>query len=327
MSGNLVKAEGKKAAKSTSRTVAQTASSSRKQTSNPINPKSRKEPGGAEPQTHAKGAAGILESKSARSESSRTEEKFRKYQDYLERLVKKLTYELEFSQDKLAHLEKLSELGKLTATIAHEFNNPIFGIRNILDQTRENDCIDEEQKYLLGLGVEECDRMTDLVGKLQDFGRPSPGLPVPVDIHKALDDIVLLTRRKLQKRKIKLKKCFAADMPKIIAVEDQVKQVWLNLIQNAEEAIPDEGGVITISTEIAGSTVKIHFRDTGPGISADIMQWVFDPFFTTKSALKGVGLGLSVSYEIVSRHGGEVDITSAPGKGATFTVVLPIEGR
>ena len=113
-------------------------------------------------------------------------------------------------------------------------------------------------------------------------------------------------------------------MPTINAVPDQIRQVFLNLLQNAEEAIPNGGGTITLTTEHDAHSVRIAIRDSGQGIVPDNVQSIFDPFFTTKPAVKGTGLGLSTSYGIVKIHQGDIEVKSQPGKGSVFTVVLPI---
>ncbi len=105
---------------------------------------------------------------------------------------------------------------------------------------------------------------------------------------------------------------------------DQFKQVILNLLQNAEEAIPGRGGRVTISTSIWNGKVQIEIRDTGVGIPTEQMKNIFDPFFTTKPAVKGTGLGLSVTYGIIKKHGGEIIVDSLPGSGTAFTLFLPI---
>jgi signal transduction histidine kinase len=116
-------------------------------------------------------------------------------------------------------------------------------------------------------------------------------------------------------------------LPGIQAVEDQLKQVFLNLLTNAEEAITGETGAITVRTEVRPGYVAVRFQDSGHGISPEDQERIFEPFFSTKSAAKGTGLGLSVSYGIVTRHGGTIEVESTPGLGSTFTVLLPVEGR
>lgn len=228
--------------------------------------------------------------------------------------------------EQLIHSEKLSALGKLTGSIAHEFNNPIYGLRNIIEQTREEEGLGEEIKGLLDLAVRECDRMAGLVRKLQGFYKPSDDTRAVVDIHQLLDDIEVLTKKKLRVKGIELTKNYSPDLPGVSIVEDQIKQVLLNLINNAEEAIYGEHGKITIVTEVNGPNVKVHVQDTGEGIPEENLKLIFEPFFSTKG-IKGTGLGLSVCYGIVHAHGGNIEVLSKSGEGSTFTLSLPIQGE
>lgn len=148
-----------------------------------------------------------------------------------------------------------------------------------------------------------------------------------MDVHVALEDVLLLCRKDLKNKRISLVKEFAPSLPGIQAVEDQLKQVFLNLLTNAEEAIAAKTGTITVKTEGRAGCVAVQFQDSGHGIAPEDQQRIFEPFFSTKSAAKGTGLGLSVSYGIVTRHGGTIEVESIPGVGSTFTVLLPVEGR
>ncbi|MFQ5717693.1 MAG: PAS domain S-box protein, partial [Nitrospinales bacterium] len=232
---------------------------------------------------------------------------------------------LKKSREQLVHAEKLSAIGKLAASMAHEFNNPIYGIRNVLEQIEERIPMNDAYKEMAGLAVRECNRVAELIWKLQDFDRPSSGIIAPMDIHEVINDMLILSQKKLKERKITLEKRYADDMPMIRGVADQIRQVVLNLIQNAEEAIPEDGGKITIRTAARDKTIEVHIQNTGRCISPENMKMIFDPFFTTKSSVKGTGLGLSVSYGIVKSHGGDIQVNSKPGRGATFIVSLPRE--
>lgn len=248
------------------------------------------------------------------------------YHEHLEDLVRVRTAQLKKTHEQLLHSEKLSALGKLTGSIAHEFNNPIYGLRNIVEQTREEIGLSKEIKELLDLAVRECDRMAGLVRKLQGFYKPSEGVKTPVNIHQLLDDIDVLLKKKLQVKKIALIKNYGSNLPKIYVIEDQIRQVLLNLFNNAEEAIPDGNGKITVATESDGTHIKIYVKDTGEGIPEENMKHIFEPFFSTKG-VKGTGLGLSVCYGIVKAHEGNIEVAGKPGEGTTFTLVLPAHGE
>ena len=146
-----------------------------------------------------------------------------------------------------------------------------------------------------------------------------------LDVNSTLDLLLLLHKSDFKRRQVAVKLDYQDRLPMISAVSDQIKQVFLNLLVNAAEACSSShGGVITIRTRRQGDKVAVAIKDTGIGIKPEQMDQLFRPFYTTKSEVKGTGLGLSVSYGIVKNHGGEILVTSKPGEGATFTVLLPI---
>ncbi len=165
--------------------------------------------------------------------------------------------------------------------------------------------------------------MADLVQKLLDFHRPSPGHKTHVEVHALINDVLLLQELVLSQKSIKIEKQYAPQLPKVQVVPDQIKQVLLNLVKNAEEAITGEEGLITISTENSGDQIKVKIQDSGKGIFPQNLESVFDPFFSTKKDHQGTGLGLSVSIGIAKAHGGDLTVESEPGAGAAFTLALP----
>lgn len=256
----------------------------------------------------------------------RMEEEIRQMNDELEARVEERTTQLQLTYDQLLHAEKLSAVGKLAASIAHEFGNPIIGIRNFLKGLRKDVALGKADAEMLELAISECGRVKDLITSLQDFNRPTSGKIAPVDVHRVIDELLMLSKKHLKDKFIEVEKNYGSDIPEIQAVADQIKQVILNILGNAEEAISAKGGTITISTEAIGKNVHIHIADNGKGIRDEDIDHIFEPFFSTKPAVEGTGLGLSISYGIVKRHGGKISVQSAPGKGTTFTVVLPIHG-
>lgn len=250
-----------------------------------------------------------------------------KYKEQLENLVEERTKELRSTYDHLLHSEKLSAAGKLSASVAHEFNNPIFGIRNVLEIIKENINENKELCDFTNMAINECDRMSTLIEKLRDFHRPSTGKRKLIDIHTAIDDTLFLTKINLESKKIKIEKDYAIDIPQIKVVSDQIKQVMLNLITNAAHAITSpEGGTINLKTEARESGITISVKDDGIGINTQDIDSIFDPFFSTK-AVKSTGLGLSISHTIIKEHGGSIAVSSEPGKGTTFTIILPINKK
>ncbi len=235
--------------------------------------------------------------------------------------------ELQKSNELLLHSEKLSAIGKLSASIAHEFNNPICGIRHILENISEievNGAIDETDKKQVGMAIKECTRMADLIRKLQDFHRPSSGIAEQIDINETIDDVLLMCKKRLKVAKITLMKDYDNNVPRVTAVHDQIKQVILNLVQNAEDAIGIDGGKIDIITKSVNQNIEISIKDNGSGINNEIISTIFEPFFTTKPAVKGTGLGLSICHGIIKKHGGDITVNSELGKGTIFTIILPV---
>jgi two-component system sensor kinase FixL len=230
---------------------------------------------------------------------------------------------LKNSQEQLLHIEKLRAIGKLSASIAHEFNNPIYGIRNVLEKISDEVDLSDKQASFVRLAIDECNRIKNLTMKLQDFNRPSSDQFEMLDIHGVIDDMLILMKKKFKEKGIQLTKNYAVNIPEFPGISDQIKQVTLNLLQNAEEAVSTDGGTITVTTRVRSSQLQIEVEDNGSGILPENKDKIFEPFFTTKSSVKGIGLGLSVTHGIVEAHGGKIKVHSFPGKGTSFTVELP----
>ncbi|MGK5093416.1 PAS domain-containing protein [Deltaproteobacteria bacterium TL4] len=254
------------------------------------------------------------------------EEALRKAHDELEQRVQERTLELQKTHAQLLHIEKLSAIGKLSASIAHEFNNPLQGVMNIIHGIKSRATLDPDDMELVNIAITECIRMRDLLKSLQDFNRPTSGMIAQMDLHAALDSLLLLIKKDYATRKISIEKHYAENLPLLKAVADQIKQVFLNLLNNSADACPN-GGRVTIETAVLGNSVFVRIHDTGTGIKAEIIDHIFEPFFTTKPEIKGTGLGLAVSYGIIKNHGGNISADSKPGEGTTFTVTLPIQGE
>ena len=244
----------------------------------------------------------------------------------LERGIEQRTLELQETQKKFLHAEKLSAIGQLSASIAHEFNNPLQGILSVLKGLKKRAILEEGDRELLEAIIGEGDRMKHLVRSLQDFNQPSSGKKAFMDVHNSLDSILLLQKSDFNGRRISVVLNYAENLPLIRAVSDQIKQVFLNLLINAADACHERGGVVTVSTRQENDRVAVVIQDTGVGIKPSEMEHIFRPFFSTKSEVKGTGLGLSVCYGIVKKHHGEIRVESQPGEGATFIVLLPIKG-
>ena len=262
--------------------------------------------------------------KDAARARERVEEQLKALNDDLERRVEARTRELQETQAQYMHAEKLSAIGKLSASIAHEFNNPLQGIMAILKSLKKTATLDEEDRELLELALSESERLKNLIRSLQDFNRPSAGRKMPMDVHSAINSLLLLCKSDFKKKRINVVLNFMERLPQIRAIPDQIKQVFLNLLTNAADAcLP--GGMIVITTCHEDRRIAVAIRDNGIGIDPEKKDLIFQPFYTTKPAVKGTGLGLSISYGIVQNHRGEIRVESEPGNGSTFTVLLPIK--
>jgi PAS domain S-box-containing protein len=261
------------------------------------------------------------------TERKQAEELLQAINSELEHRVERRTLELQHTQKQYLHAEKLSAIGKLSASIAHEFNNPLQGIQSVLKGLKKRAVLEAEDRQLLEEAIEESNRIRDLIRDLQDFNRPSSSTKRFLDIHKTLDAILLLHKNDFKEKRISLVRDYAEQLPQIEAVSDQIKQVFLNMLTNAADTCLQPGGVITVSTRLENQEkVAVAIKDNGIGIKPSDRDLIFQPFFTTKSEVKGTGLGLSVSHGIIANHQGEIHVESELGKGTTFTILLPIKG-
>jgi len=235
---------------------------------------------------------------------------------------------LKESQEQLIQAEKLTSLGQMAASIAHEVNNPLSGVlvyTQLLSKKIASNSISREVilDYLSKMDS-ELTRSTRLVRNLLDFARQSPPALGKVDINEVVDRALDLVAHSFEKQDIEVVKEFNPSLPQLVADSDQLQQVCTNLILNAIQAMP-EGGWLSLRTSAEGDgQLKIEVEDTGCGISPENMRKLFTPFFTTKSEVKGVGLGLAVAYGIIQRHHGRIEVQSQEGEGTTFTIYLPL---
>jgi two-component system NtrC family sensor kinase len=239
----------------------------------------------------------------------------------------RLLAELQDTQEGLIQAEKLSSLGQLAASIAHEVNNPLSGVlvyTQLLQKKIHNNSYtpDVALDYLTKMEV-ELTRSTKLVRNLLDFARQSPPARRETDLNEVLKRGFELVAHSAQITGIAVVKEFSPALPRLFADPDQLQQVAVNLILNAIQAMP-QGGTLTLRTFQEHDQLVLEVADTGYGISQDNMHKLYTPFFTTKKEVKGVGLGLAVSYGIIQRHRGKISVKSKEGEGTTFNVYLPI---
>ena len=225
----------------------------------------------------------------------------------------------------LQHAQKMELLGRMAASLAHEFGNPLLGIRFALRDVQQRPDLAPEDLNLLQLAEGECDRLRTLIRDLQQLNRPSSGRRTRCNLHRLLDEVLALHQQYLQRKRVAVVRVFAARPLMLDAVEDQIRQVFVNLLLNATDAMAvlEAVGRLTIATSLRGTMAVVTFADNGPGIRPEDLGRIFEPFFTTKNEVEGTGLGLPVSYGIVRGHGGTIEVRSRPGE-TVFTVALPV---
>jgi two-component system NtrC family sensor kinase len=225
----------------------------------------------------------------------------------------------------LVSSEKMASLGKLAAGIAHEINNPLGGILIYSSLMMEDLSEEDSRRGDLARIVQEAGRCKEIVKSLLEFARQTEPKMEPTDINRAINDGLFFLVNQALFHNIQIVKKLDPFLPFVQGNASQLKQVLMNIIVNAAEAMHDSG-TLTITTSPAPDrkTVFVEFTDTGEGIPEENLTRIFDPFFTTKEVGKGTGLGLATSYGIIEDHGGKISVKSKVGEGTTFTIELPI---
>lgn len=238
--------------------------------------------------------------------------------------LEKAYNELQELKAQLIQSEKMASLGQLAAGVAHEINNPLTGVLtsgHLLLKRCKSDNPDKEDFEII---VNETTRCREIVRGLLDFARQSSPQITTVDLTKLINDTISIMENQFHVKNIKLIKKLKENIPEIMLDVNQIEQVFVNILLNSIEAMT-EGGTILITSECDQHLVYITFQDTGYGISEENIGKIFDPFFTTKSGKKGTGLGLSVSYGIIKKHNGTIEVKSKINEGTTFIIELPIK--
>ncbi len=241
----------------------------------------------------------------------------------LEDKVRRRTEELVAMHDRIAQAERLASLGKLSAGVAHEINNPLGAVLALTALTLEDLKPDDPARENLEEVVRQTERCRNIVRGLLEFARQSEPHVEPLDLNRVLEETLGLVARQSMFFNITVIKELDPDLPRVMGDRSQLQQVFMNLLLNAVQAM-EEKGTITLASRQADGFVEVSITDTGCGIPPDKLGRIFDPFFTTKPSGKGVGLGLSIAYGIISKHGGDIRVESEVGKGSTFTVRLPV---
>ena len=236
----------------------------------------------------------------------------------------KMERELREIQQALLLSEKLAAMGRLTSQIAHELNNPIYGIMNTLELLKTEIPPESKRRRILDLSLSEIQRLSEMLRNMLSFSKPEEEKRRPIKIDELIEGILLVMEKQMRESNIQVEISFNPDIPEIMASTNQMRQVMLNILKNAKEAMP-KGGTLTVRTSREDNRVLIHIQDTGMGVPEEIRDKIFEAFFTTKQKVKGVGLGLSVCYGIIKDHGGDIKVESEEGKGTTFIISLPVE--
>jgi len=230
--------------------------------------------------------------------------------------------ELQNTQAQLIQSAKLASLGKLIADIAHEINNPLMIILGRAQLSLMEDITNEELKNNLHIIMNQCDRAKGIIQRLLMFSKQTKGEVKNTDINQCIEFTVQLIEHQFSLKNVKIIRQYEPLLPSLRIDEKRMHEIFLNLLNNAQEAMPN-GGAITITTSSEKNTIRIDFKDAGVGIPKENIAKIFDPFFTTKE--KGTGLGLSICYSIIKAYGGEMRHESKPGEGTTAIILLPIE--
>jgi two-component system NtrC family sensor kinase len=236
-----------------------------------------------------------------------------------------LVNELQTTQDELLRAEKLTSLGQLAASIAHEINNPLAGVlvyAQLLSKKVTGDTFKKEEALgYLSKMESEVGRCSRIIRNLLDFARQTEPMLRLLDINQVIEQVLSMVGHQAQLQNVEIVKEFNPSLPQVMADFDQIQQIFTNLTLNAIQAMPD-GGKLTLRSSALDGEVRIDVQDTGHGILKENMSKLFTPFFTTKEKGKGVGLGLAVVHGIIERHKGRIKVQSEVGKGTTFSVYL-----
>lgn len=258
----------------------------------------------------------------------------REWANTLEDRIAKKTEELEQVQEQMIHMEKMASLGQLSASVAHEINNPLFGIltyAKLSGRELEHGSLDDKTvlaiKNHLSVIQREAIRCGDIVKNLLDFARPTGGDFALYRLNESIEHTLRLLEPHLSKKQIAVQTNFTKDIDEVTCDANQCQQAMLAICLNAIESMPD-GGRLTVGTRREADHFTIEIGDTGHGIPEESIPRIFEPFYTSKTTSAGragYGLGLSVAYGIIQRHRGKIDVSSTVGKGTTFTITIPLE--
>jgi two-component system, sporulation sensor kinase E len=223
--------------------------------------------------------------------------------------------------EQLIRADRLAAMGELTAGVAHEVRNPLGIIRASVQLMEDAECKRERVHEAAEVIKQEIDRLDRVIKTLLDFGRPAPPSMVPVSVEEVLEGVILLSRTFASRSAVEVVERYAKNIPEVRADPEQLKQVFVNLLSNAVQAMADDGGELVVETGADEGFVFVRFADNGPGIPSEMIGKVFDPFVSTRD--DGTGLGLTIVHRFVDDHDGHIEVSSEQGVGTTFTVWFP----
>ena len=239
--------------------------------------------------------------------------------------------ELRRMQAQLVQSARMAAVGELAAGVAHELNNPLTPVLGLAEFVLKRDCLDDAARRDLSLIVAEARRAREIVLNLLDFSRQTEPSRALASVNQGVRETIALIRSQLESNGIAVEEAYGQDLPLLMIDTTRLKQVWLNLLVNALQAMPN-GGRLAVTTHWLpvladrqdDRQVAVRIADTGSGIPSTVLPRIFEPFYTTRPTGQGTGLGLSVSLGIVQDHGGSIKVDTQEGKGTTFTVWLPV---
>ena len=234
--------------------------------------------------------------------------------------LKEVIDDIKAAQENLVRTEKLYAIGEFSAGVAHEIRNPLSSIKMLLQALEQKKQAPSSKNFAIIQG--EIDRIDRIITGFLAFTRPEKTEKIAVNINDVLEEVITITRPMMEQSVIKLNKQFSPDLPAIKGNNDSLKQVFINIVLNAIQAMDEEGGTLRIETSAVNGCVSTIIKDTGVGIPGKNINNIFNPFFTTKN--EGTGMGLALTYTIVNNHSGNIDIKSTPKIGTAVTVELPV---
>lgn len=233
--------------------------------------------------------------------------------------IKELEREREMVREQLYRSERLAELGQLAAGVAHELRNPLAGIKGAIEVLKDSYVEDSTHRQVMGEMLQRVERLNAVVRDLLEYAKPTPPSKMRIRLTELVDGVVKVLRRDPKLSRVEIQRDYSSDVA-AWADPNLMERVFINIILNAVQAM-NFSGTLRISLRERDECVSISFNDTGPGMDEGVLKKIFDPFFTTKP--EGSGLGLSLCKKYVDAHGGRIEVRSEPGKGTTFTVILP----